>query len=205
VSVTIRKDAPPFVRFEFMEFGINAEATAKAGRPIPAVKAFALIMQHGSKDVVEKDAEEWLQQIKEKAMQGMYNSEWVTRFKMQYEEFCKGNELPRDGTPIRTWLAVTREQGTRLLALGITTVEDLAAVPDAGLGNIGLDGRNLRDLARNYIEAGQGIGVMAKKLSDLEERDRQNSATIERMSQQLAELKAQLPKERETLHAKRAA
>lgn len=193
MSIAMRKEAPPFVRFEFMECGVNAEASAKAGRPIPLVKAYALIMQHGSKDVLEKDAEEWLAQIHEKALQGQYSPEWVARFKLQYEEFTKGNELPRDGTPIRTWPAPNREQVIRLLALGITTVEDLAAVPDAGLGNIGLDGRVLRDLAKNFIEAGEGIGVLARKLADAEQKAREQGEQITRMAQQLAELKAQIP------------
>lgn len=198
----MRKDAPPYVRFDYVEYGINAEATKDAGRPIPAVVPFAFIMQHGSKDTVEKPADEWLAQIEKLAIEGRYNPEWVQRFKMQYEAFLKGNELPRDGTPIRTWLAVTREQGTRLLALGITTVEDLAAVPDSGFVNIGLDGRNLRDLAKNFIEAGQGVGVMAKKVSDLEQTNRDQAEQIQRMTERLAALESN---KGGTLHAKKAA
>lgn len=188
MNITVRKEAPPYVRFDYIEYGINAEATKKAGRPIPAVVPFAIVMQHGSKDTTEKPAEEWLAQKEKEAIDGKYNPEWVQRFKMQYEAFLKGNELPREGTPVRTWLAVTREQGTRLLALGITTVEDLAAIPDAGLGNIGLDGRNLRDLAKNFIEAGQGVGAMAKKVSDLEQTNRDQAEQIQRMTERLAVL-----------------
>lgn len=200
MNATMKKDAPPYVRFDYVEYGINAEATAKAGRPIPAVVPFAFIMQHGSRDTVEKPADEWLAQKEREAIDGRYNPEWVQRHKLQYEAFLKGNDLPRDGTPIRTWLAVTREQGTRLLALGITTVEDLAAIPDSGLGNIGLDGRNLRDLAKNFIDAGQGVGVMAKKLSDLEQSNRDKDDQIQRMSERLAALE-----KTGTLHAKKAA
>lgn len=198
----IRKEAPPFVRFEYVENGVDLEATAKAGTRIPLVRPFALIMQHGSKDVVEKDAEEWLQQIEEKAINGMYNAEWVQRFRMQFEQFLKGNELPREGTPIRTWPAPNREQVIRLQALGITTVEDLAAIPDSGLQNIGLDGRYLRDLAKNYLAESHGVGALAKQMADLQEAQRQNKETIERQAQQIAELKAQQPA-RETLHAKK--
>ena len=203
MNLTIRKDAPPFVRFEYMEYGVNAEASAAAGRPIPSVRPFALIMQHGSKDCVEKDAEEWLAQIKRLAIEGRYNAEWVARFELQFKEFCTGNELPREGTPIRTWPAPKREQVFRLLALGITTVEDLAAVPDSGLGNIGLDGRNLRDLARNFIEAGTGNAAMAKKLADAEQKARDQGEQIERMAARLAELEANAPAKRETLTAKK--
>lgn len=185
---TIRKEQPPFVRFEYQEYGINEEATKAAGRPVPKVVPFALIMQHGSKDVVEKVAEEWLEQIKTKSFNGLYPPEWSQRFDLQYQQFLKGEELPRDGTPIKTWAALTREQVIRLLALGVSTVEDLAQMPDSGLGTIGLDGRNLRDLARNFIEQGLNAAGTAKKLADLQEKSRQDSETIERLNARLTEL-----------------
>lgn len=183
------KEQPPFVRFDWVESGINAEATKTAGRPVPAVKPFAFIMQHGSKDVIERDAEEWLAAKDAEARDGRYNQEWVERFHKQYDAFLKHEELPAEGTPIRTWPAPNREQVFRLLALGIQTVEQLSAIPDSGLSNVGLDGRNLRDLARNFIEAGHGAAGLAKKVSDLEELTRQQAETI-------ARLEAALPKKK---------
>lgn len=160
------------------------------------------LMQHGDKfSVTEKIADEWLAHIHTEALQGRYDATWVAQFKMEYEAFLKGNELPREGTPVRTWGAITREQGTRLIGMNITTVEDLAAMPDSGLGNLGLDGRYLRDLAKSTLEQAGGGAVQAKKIADLEQRDRENTATIQRMEQMLAELKAKLPQEREVLHA----
>jgi hypothetical protein len=198
----IRKEAPPFVRFEYVECGVDAEASAKAGGVrIPLVRPFALIMQHGSKDVVEKDAEEWLKQIEDKAIQGTYNPEWAQRFKMQFEQFLKGNELPRQGTPIRTWPAPNREQVIRLQALGITTVEDLAAIPDSACRTSGLDGRYLRDLAKNYLEDSKGAGQMAKQLADLQQSNRDKDETIKRMEASIAALEAAVGSK--TLHVKK--
>ena len=91
---------------------------------------------------------------------------------------------------MRTWAAITREQGTRLMALNLTTVEDLAAVPDSGLGSVGLDGRYLRDLARNVVESGKGVGAMEKKLADAEQRVRDQATTIENLSGRLSALEA---------------
>jgi hypothetical protein len=162
-------------------------------------------MQHGSKDEHHAVAEEWLAKIRQKSIEGTWPPEWVDRFDRQYEAFLKGNELPRDGTPVRTWPAPNREQVIRLIALGIQTVEDLAAVPDSGLANIGLDGRNLRDLARNYIEAGQGVGVMAKKLADLEQTVRDQAEQLKRMEERNAELAVAAGQKRETLHVPKKA
>lgn len=188
MNLTIRKDAPPFVRFEYMECGIDVEASAKSGTRIPLVKPYAKIMQHGSKDEVERDAVEWLAQIKQKAINGQYNPEWVQRFEMQYEAFLKGDEMPRHGTPIKTWSGPTREQVIRLQSLGITTLEDLSAVPDSGLGNVGLDGRHLRDMARNFLEESKGVGMLAKQLADAQERGRQQDEQITRMQERLTQL-----------------
>jgi hypothetical protein len=156
------------VRFEDRECGLDAEATKAEGRPIPIMRALALVTPHGSKDVVEKFAEEWLDQIAAKALRGEYPLEWSNLFRAQYDAWRKGNELPRSGTPIFTWQMIgVKEQRTRLIALGITTVEDLAAVPDSGLGNIGLDGRYLRDLARGWVSEARELGSSAKELADV--------------------------------------
>lgn len=164
----------------------------------------AKIMQHGDKfGVTEKIADEWLAHISNQALQGLYDPTWVAQFKLEYEAFLKGNELPREGTPVRTWASITREQGTRLIAINITTVEDLASFPDSGLGTIGLDGRYLRDLAKNFIDAGQGVSGMAKKLADLEQSDRDNKETIKNMAATIDQLKTMVPEK--TLHVPKKA
>lgn len=157
---------PPFVRWEEREMGIDQEATEKAQRPIPRVVIMACITPHGSKDVVEKVAEEWLAQIKRQALNGMYNLEWSQFFHASFEEWKKGNELPREGTPIISWAMATNEARKRLRSLGITTVEDLGEMPDSNLAVIGLDGRYLRDLARGWLNEAKDKGANAKALAD---------------------------------------
>jgi hypothetical protein len=181
------QERPPFVRFEYIECGVDEAASAASGRTVPLVKPHALIMQHGSKDVTEKNADEWLAHLAAQAREGRYRTEWLAMFKLQYEEWQKGNELPREGTPVKTWAALNREQAIRLTAMGITTVEDLAAMPDNGLGNIGMDGRYLRDLAKNYMASG-AKGVDVKRLTDLEQQNREQADTIKQLSDRLAAL-----------------
>jgi len=164
--VSIFDKRPPYVRFEERELGIDLEASEKAGRPIPRMVVLACITPHASKDVVEKVATEWLEQIHQKAIRGEYPPEWSQHFKAQYEEWKRGNELPRTGTPVKTWQMLTREQAARCHLLGHTTVEDLAQVPDSGLGQLGLDGRYMRDLARNWIQEGTDKGANTRALAD---------------------------------------
>lgn len=141
----------------------------------------------------EANADEWLAKITQQAADGQYDHNWVAQFKAQYDAFINGNELPDDGTPIRTWALISREQGTRLITIGIRTIEDLASTPDGELGTIGLDGRNLRDLARSFLESDKGSAALAKKMADLEQSNRDKDDQIARMSERLTALEKDKP------------
>lgn len=184
----IYKERPPFVQFDEKEYGINQQASEAAGRPVPNVCVFAFITPAGSKDCVEKPATEWLDQIRQKAIKGEYPPEWAERFRMQYEEYLKGNELPREGTPIKTWQMINREQANRLRAVNITTVEDLAAVPEHGLSMIGLDARYLRDTAQAWIAEAKDKGIVARELADANSKIEEQQAVIDRLAQRIADL-----------------
>lgn len=192
MSMSIFDKRPPFVRFEEREMGLNPEATKEAGRPIPRVVILALITPHGSKDCVEKVASEWLDQIHSKSLNGEYDPQWVDHFRRQFAEWQKGHELPREGTPVKTWAMATREQITRLIGNGITTVEDLAAFPDSNLAVVGMDGRYLRDLARGWITEAKDKGTNAKALADANVKIDDLQTTITRQSERINRLEAKL-------------
>lgn len=185
MTIGLAEARMPYVRFEEREHGLNNEASERAGRPIPRVVVFACVTPHGSKDSLDKIAEEWIPDIKKRAAQGTYPPEWAEHFAKQYEAWKKGQELPREGTPVMTWQAASAEQRARLRALGIPTVEDLAAVPDGALGQIGLDGRNLRDLAKGWINEAKDKGVNARLVAD-------QATRIEDLEKQNQELRARL-------------
>lgn len=188
---TIQKERPPFVRFEVREHGLDKVASEAAGRPVPREVVFAIITPWGSKDEIEKVAEEWLRDIKHRALQGMYPLEWASHFELAFKAWQEGNELPREGTPIRTWqMIATQEPRRRLLAIGIHTVEDLGAIPDSGLGMIGLDGRHLRDMARTWLAEGLQKGASAKALADANAKIDRLEGLVEKLEGQVAQLKA---------------
>jgi hypothetical protein len=195
---------PPFVRFEEREMGIDAAATEAAGRPVPRLIIMACITSHGSKDEHEKPVEEWLKQIKEKALRGEYPIEWKNHFELQYSEWTKGNELPREGTPVKTWAMATRQQITRLLGAGITTVEDLAQFPDSNLPAIGMDGRHLRDTARGWINEAKDKGANARALADANLKMSDLQATIDRQTERIERLESRLERADEAPAAKRS-
>lgn len=187
----------PIVQFDYMEYGVDSEASQKAGRPIPKVVPFAFI-QPDKFTRVEAPAEEWLAKKRNEAIEGKCNPDWVTRWEMLYQAWKKGEELPLDGQPIRTWAALNKEQNIRLIALGFLTIEQLAEVPDTTLAMIGLDGRYLRDLARKTLEQNTNGGAQAIQIAALEQSIRDKDVTINAMQGRLEALeKAQtlhLPK-----------
>lgn len=183
MAIEIVKSRPPFIRFEEEENGLNQEASQKAGRPVPRVLTMVKVTSHGSKDEYVAVAEEWLKQKRQQAIQGNYPPDWVDGFEKQYKAYKDGAELPLDGTSVKLWSAIKREQAVRLDAIGYKTIEDLAQVPDSGLGEIGLDGRYLRDLARAWVTESKDRGVAVRDLADAQ-------ATIARQAQDLEDLRS---------------
>ena len=187
-QVGIFREVMPHVRFENKDWGRNEQASKEAGRHVPRNSTFIIITSHGSKDSSEHLVDEWLPRKRTEALNGTYSMEWVEHFEKQYKAWKDGHELPRAGTPILTWQMVSPEQNARLRALGITVVEDLAAIPDSGLGTLGLDGRSLRDMARGWIEEGKEKGVTARALADANAKIESQQATIDRLMERLAKL-----------------
>jgi hypothetical protein len=194
--IGIQKEIMPHVRFEQKDWGVNADATKETGISVPNRSTFIIVTSHGSKDAPEFLADEWLKRKREEAHRGNYSMEWVEHFEKQYEAWKKGHELPRNGTPILTWQAISQEQNARLRALGYTVIEDLAALPDTSLGSLGLDGRSMRDMARAWLNEGKDKGVNAQLIAAQAVTIEQQGTTIEDLKQQIAELRAQIGEKR---------
>lgn len=192
----LMKEIMPYVQFANKDYGRDEEASRKAGRHIPRNATFIIITSHGSKDSSDHLVEEWLPRKRLEASRGAYNLEWVEKIEKAYEAWKKGHEVPREGTPILHWQMVSPEQNTRLRALGITTVEDLAAIPDSGLAEVGLDARVLRDLARNWIMEGEQKGINAQELANAQQKLRDQEGMIQQLKARLTALEAAQDKPR---------
>lgn len=193
--IGLQKEIMPHVRFENKDYGRDEEASKQSGRHIPRNATFIIITSHGSKDSTEQLVDEWLPRKRLEASRGLYSGDWVDFFEKQYEAWKKGHELPRQGTPILTWQMVSPEQNSRLRAMGFTVVEDVAAIPDSGLGMIGLDARNLRDMARAWLAEGQDKGINARALADANAKIDELKATVERQAEHLNRLQARIEDE----------
>lgn len=175
----------PFFFFQEREHGADAEASKEKGYEVPKMVTFILITPHGHKgDPLEFFADEFITRKDGDARKGLYDPAWVSEFKAGLAAWREGKVLPRNGTPLLTWERILKSRREQM-AQRFPTVEDLAAVPDSSLGDIGMDGRVLRDMARGDIKAKTDLSPVVKELADANE-------TIRRQAEQLAALTSRL-------------
>lgn len=171
----------PFFMFQDREHGVDAEASKLAGYEVPKLVTFILITPHGHRgDPIEFFAEEFIERKGVEARQGRYDHTWVAEFKAGLTAHREGNEIPRHGTPLVTWERILKSRREQL-SKRFPTVEDLAAVPDSSLGEIGMDGRVLRDLAKGDIQAKKDLEPVVKELADANETIRRQQEQIDKL------------------------
>jgi len=184
----------PFFMFQDREHGVDAVASAERGYEVPRLMTFILISPHGHKgDPIEFFAEEFIERKDKESRDGRYDREWVKEFRQGLEMHREGKEIPRHGTPLITWERILKTR-REALARRFPTVEDLAAVPDSSLGDIGLDGRVLRDMAKGDIQAKKDLSPVVKELAEEKEKTRRLEEMVAVMASRIDALEEDKPK-----------
>lgn len=123
------------------------------------------------------------------------------RFPFSWQEFQRGEDAAARGTALSKLPGIDPGMLRGYHAKNIFTIEDLALVSDANLGNIGLGGRELRKKAIDYVEnlkathgASEALARMQSIIDQERERAAKKDALLEQALQAIAEL--QKPKER---------
>ncbi len=185
----------PYFSFVDRENGVDAELSKEKGYEVPRLQTFILITPHGSKgDPMEFVAHEFIERKTNEARAGRYDPSWVNEFKEGLALYKQGREIPRHGTPLITWERILKSR-RELLAPMFPTIEDLAAVPDSALNNIGLDGRVIRDLAIADIKAKTDLSPVVKELADTKEDNRRLQEQLDSLTAKFNQLVAQLENE----------
>ncbi len=184
----------PFFTFQDREHGSDVEKSKELGYEVPKLVTFILITPHGHRgDPLEFMAEEFIERKTKEVKEGRYNYSWVEEFKAGMAAYKDGKVIPRHGTPLLTWERILKTRRDQL-ATRFPTVEDLAAVPDSSLGDIGLDGRVLRDLARGDIQSKKDLSPVVKELADANETIRRQQEQIDRLSSRIDAMDEDRPK-----------
>lgn len=111
--------------------------------------------------------------------------EYRHRFSDKWQKYVANQQESVSGTPLETWPVMTVGTVAELKALGIYTVEQLAALSDQqGMNIQGFNRLRLR--AQAFLDAAEGDAQNSKMMAELEKRD----ADILALKTQLEELMA---------------
>lgn len=111
------------------------------------------------------------------------------RFSRHWEAFQRGETGQNiQGTRLEQWPILSRSEIAELKALGIMTVEQLAALPDSALNWFGA--REYRTKALAYIEMAKDSAIVTKFAKENEEL----KSEIDQLKEQMKELSSQIVK-----------
>lgn len=181
------EERPPYVRFE-IRAEEDRQASLDAGHYVALDVHYALITPMGSKDCIERKADEWFAKLKQDVEEGRCPREWLAGFREAYKDWCDGREAPVNGTAITDWPPASPAQVKTLLALHIRTVEDLAAANEEVLSRVGMGGRALKQRAADWLSSAASTGKTSGELSALKAANADLKARNEQLERQLQEL-----------------
>jgi hypothetical protein len=180
-GIQIADAKAPFVRFEVRAEEDRA-ATIASGRFVAKDVVFALITPHGSKDRIERVAEEWLAQLDQQCTEGRMPRDWAKAYRHAYNEFLEGREVPPEGTAIINWPLVSPSQVRALQDLKVLTVEVLAGANEEVIRRLGMGGRDLVKKAQEFLKQANGPGKDAARLVALEQQVNDLTATVQQLT-----------------------
>ena len=112
------------------------------------------------------------------------------RYRLEYDAWRRGEEAPLDGLSLKEWPAITRSQAEEYWRLGVRTLEDLVAVPDPVLQQLGSGARMLQHKARAWLAAATATGTTAEELAALRQDNEALRARVAELTTQISALAA---------------
>lgn len=120
-------------------------------------------------------------------------------YPVAYKRFKDGITTPADGLPLSKWAPISRGEVLTYRALGVHTVETLAAMQDEHMGRFGNRGMEIRNLARAAIAQAKDGAAALKAQAELEKRELEIAALnaeVAATKRELAELASEVKKSR---------
>lgn len=160
IAPRVQEARPPYIRFERRP----VERRDVVGNVTWDDKDYILITPQGSKDVVEKQCDEYFPQLRRQVKDGQFPGSWYEAYTQTYKAWKEDQDPPIFGTSIRNWAAASPAEIKILTALGVVAVEDLAQANEEMIARIGMGGRGLKQRAKDYLEAANGIAPVVQRL-----------------------------------------
>jgi len=181
------EERPPYVQFEMREIE-DRQGTLDNGHYTAKEVPFALITPSGSKDQIERQADEWLEMLKQQTQEGRFKPEWLSGYTEHYRMWKEGQSPVLEGTDVRTWPAASASQVKLLRDARLLTVEDLARANEEAISRLGMGGRALKDRAVQWLKSASDIGKQAEEVAALKAANEDLSARNASLEAQLKEL-----------------
>ena len=187
------KIRPPYVTFETRVVE-DRHASTEQGRFVGKDVNYAIVTPSGSKDRIEKVAEEWLAGMEEGVKQERIPGEWLEAYTRKYKTWCETREMPEDGTPILGWPGVSPAQSKAILDANVRTLEDLAEANESTLTAIGMGARALKEKAKAWLDTADNTGKAAEELDSLRKQVDTLAKSVETLTKANEKLQADLAK-----------
>jgi hypothetical protein len=166
---------PLILAVQFFEKPVQAKKLSeKEGRPIFYTSVMCRINAPGMKNQVVDEEMELLDENKTVVRRKLWMNDpngnpiyYTDRFGEAYAKWRSGKEQV-DGTPLETYTRLDAAQIAMLKHLEIHSLESLAGLNDASLQQLGPGGRQMRDEAKNYLEAARGNAPISALTAQLE-------------------------------------
>lgn len=182
---------PPYVQFETRPVE-DREASEQAGHVVYRDVIFAIVTPAGTRDRLEKVAEEWLANLEEGVRQERIPAEWPEGYRRKLDLFKSNQEIPLDGTALSLMTTLTPAQVKNCLNANILTVEDLASATEEAMTRIGMGGRDLKQKAQAWLDAVDSKGKPAQELNELRVKNKTYEAQIASHEETIKKLQAQV-------------
>lgn len=101
----------------------------------------------------------------------------------EYDAFRKGMEISADGTPLEQWPLLKRAMVMQLKHLGFNTVEQVAAMSDLAIQQVGMGGRNLKENAIAFLDVDEAAKLNTQLTAERDRKDAQIAALSHQVEQ----------------------
>lgn len=180
---------PAHVTFRTIEKHLPKQSE-REGRYVSKDVDVAEVRQLGSVDSIVWEVEKFFKHNEQEVRSERLNPAHEEFYKKSYQRWKEGQEIPIEGTPIKTWPILAPSQVSNLLHLNIRTVEDLATLTDEGVKRIGMGGVELKQKAKNWLAAAQDKGKLTQEMSSMQKQNQLLEANVKTLTAQVEELKA---------------
>lgn len=182
--IEVKESRPPFIEFEKRAVEDRTRSIAE-GKWASKDVDFVCVTPAGSKDRMECEVANWFSRVEQSVKDGRVPATWFEHYKHSYKLWQTGQEIPLNGTPIRTWPPASPSEAKRAVDMGILTVEDAAEMNEECLGRFGMGGRSFKQRAADWIAATK-TGKAAGELTTLRAENANLKIRLDSLEKQIA-------------------